>query len=50
MKPMLEEFKSIVYDELQDERPPIKDIQHHIDLISGPNLPYGRMNSRKTKS
>jgi len=39
MKPMLEEFQRIAHDELPDEPPPIKDIQHHIDLIPGASLP-----------
>jgi len=39
MKPMLEEFQRIVHDEFSDELPPMRDIQHHIDLIPEANLP-----------
>ena len=50
MKPMLEEFQRIVHDELPDELPPKRDIQHHVDLISRaslPNLPHYQMNQKK---
>jgi len=44
MKPMLKEFQRIVHDDLLDEQPPMRDIQHHIDPIPGasaqpPTLP-----------
>jgi len=48
---MLKEFQRIVHEELQDELPPMRDIQYHIDLIFGtslPNLNY-RMNSKESK-
>jgi len=35
MKPLLEEFKGVVHDELLEGLSLMKDIQHHIDLISG---------------
>ena len=38
MKPMLEEFQRIVHNELPDELLPIRDIQHHIDLILGVSI------------
>jgi len=40
MKLMLEEFQRIVYDELPDELPSIREIQHYyIDLIPEASLP-----------
>ena len=39
MKPMLEEFQRIVHNKILDELPPMKDIQHHIDLIPGVSQP-----------
>jgi len=53
MKLMLEEFQRIVRDELPDELPSIREIQHcYIDLIpeaSLPNLRYYWMNSKESE-
>lgn len=39
IKNMLNEFIDIVVDEFLDKFPPIRSINHHIDLIPGANLP-----------
>jgi len=52
MKPILKEFEILVHDELLDELPLIRDIQHHIDFIfrsSLPNLPHYQMNPKKSE-
>ena len=50
VKNLLYGFVDMVPDELPSELPPLRDIQHVIDLVSGsqlPNLPHYRMNSKE---
>ena len=50
MKPILEVFKDVVLDEIPHELLPIRDIQHHIDLVPGiilPNKVAYRMSPKK---
>ena len=38
-KGLMEEFADVFLMELPDELPPLRDIQHQIDLVSGSSLP-----------
>ena len=50
VKNLLDDFVNMVPDELPSELPPLRDIQHAIDLVPSsqlPNLPHYRMNPKE---
>ena len=39
VQPILAEFESVFLEDLPDTLPPLRDIQHTIDLVTGSTLP-----------
>ena len=52
VKNLLDDFVDMMPDELLSKLPPLRDIQHSIDLVPGsqlPNLPHYKMNPKERK-